>query len=133
MYKLRGVRVGRHRSPSQESSRATTDLLDSMQEDLEDTQIRRKTRRRVVPSDEDFPPTQPVPVVDHNRVASRRVVFLLASSDIPRSALERISERDSGDEAARPGGPQEAPATVPVASRTVRAVNEAISDGEDPV
>ena len=87
-----------------------------MQEDLEDTLIRRKTRRRVVPSDGDFLP-----------------VFFLVSGDISRSGVQRISERDSGDEVARPGGDQEAPATVPVASRTVRAANEATSDGEDPV
>ena len=39
-------------------SRASAELPDAMQEDLEDTQIHRRTRRRVVPSDEDLTLTQ---------------------------------------------------------------------------
>ena len=61
-----GSQLSRHGSPSQATaedahlvpSRASAELLDAMQEDLEDTEIRRRTRRRVVPSGEDLALTQ---------------------------------------------------------------------------
>ena len=69
---MRGVRVGeasnpgpqlsRQRSPSQGSTEesvmpASEELIDAMQEDFEGTQVRKRTRRRVL-GDDDLPLTQ---------------------------------------------------------------------------
>ena len=79
-YGMRGVRVGEasnpgpqlscQRSPSQGSTEESVmPASEELQEDFEGTQVRRRTRRRVL-SDDDLPLTQVLPVFSHK--ASRR-------------------------------------------------------------
>ena len=109
---MRGVRVGeasnpgpqlsRQRSPSQGSTeesvmpaKASEELMDAMQEDFEGTQVRRRTRRRVL-GDDDLPLTQVLLAVSH--LASRRVVLVPgASGDSPRSGPDRSDSGEDGD------------------------------------
>ena len=104
---LQGVRVGdasnfgpqlpRHRSPARRGrkthlapSRASAELLDTIQEDLEDTQIRTRTRRRVVPSDEGFSSHGACAVLQIMTVLCLEAQWLQATL---LSGLEKISDR----------------------------------------
>ena len=74
---------------------ASEELMDAMQEDFEGTQVRRRTRRRVL-SDDDFPLAQVLPVFSH--MASRRVVLVPGDSgDTPRSGPDRSDSGEGGD------------------------------------
>ena len=66
-----------------------------MQEDLEGTQVRRRTRRRVL-SDDDFLLTQVLLAFSH--LASRRLVLVPgASGETPRPGPDRSDSGDDGD------------------------------------
>ena len=109
-YGTRGVRVGeasnpgpqlsRQRSPSQGSTEesvmpASEELMDTMQEDFEGTQVRRRTRRRVL-SDDDLLLTQVSPALSH--MGSRRVVLVPgASGATPRSGPDKSVSGEDGD------------------------------------
>ena len=96
--------LSHQRSPSPGSTeeslvmpaRTSEELMDAMQEDFEGTQVRRRTRRRVL-SDDDLPLTQVLPAFPH--LASRRVVLVPgASGDTPHSGPDRSDSCDDGDE-----------------------------------
>ena len=95
-----GSQLSRQRSPSQGSTEesvmpASEELMDAMQEDFEGTQVRRRTRRRVL-SDDDLLLTQVLPVFSHK--ASRRVVLVPgASGDTPHSGPDRSDSGEDGD------------------------------------
>ena len=103
----------------------SVELLDAMQEDLEDTQVRR-TRRRVI-SDDDVPGTEVVSAAVPSFMTSRRLVLVPgAPCDSLRSGpdgREFDNERPT-DEASTGDGLVLTSSTVAASSGAVREVNE---------